>query len=573
MTISTSTSYSAAEGLTRRLIGLARTTQRDTSIQRQENDSETAASGEDDDRSIDWQHHHNYHRKRKRWQCGKWFACPQSASRVSYCQPLRQRMLRCCCCGCPGFAKQQGEYCLRTVETCWARSIQRSRVINHGSSTYTESNGRDRPTSCWARMRDMGQQVMSFSWSTDSTTLYASEIISSSTLETAMSSPAWDDQPLEHTGFSNTIRSGDLENDTVPLVEVSTQKILQKTTTPTAARVTSDVRDPFFPVRSPISEVDLEMAKAVQSFPSGMKTLDSPNPAGVILLDYTVSRVDNLPAKPDLEIAFEPLPLPTEDNSNNKKSTFGNSLQPLGDNDDEDDINFFLRFPNAESMKQRSIDQRERAERTSDFLETAKSLTLQLSSRRGSVLSSSSHVSSVDSSYDTSMTSSTPTKNDRGRRQQRRGSFLAGSKIERFDTSRSSSRQKGGTYKRYSSQRISSSDVYSQECKAQPRNSIGSLEQQDLKEEENRDMERMKMELGYEYVDVPSKSYSEDVRFAQSQQERNHGHLGTVEATEQLKRSRRRHGTRRSSFVSGSKIELYGGGKKSRKQSDLRASM
>jgi hypothetical protein len=289
-----------------------------------------------------------------------------------------------------------------------------------------------------------------------------------------------------------------------------------------------------------------------------------------VLVDYSQSRVDKLPDRPDLEVLFTPLP-----SENNTEFPLFNCHILPDESTNEDVLCFYIRFPDAESIQRRKIDQKQRAERTADFLENAKSMSLQLNSRGGSLMTTSYGGSSIDSGYDTSAGPSTPrTDIDRGRRHQRRGSFLAGSKIERFDNSRSSSRKKCGSYVRYNATK---GDYYREDVNQRRRNSLVSQETESRPEEENyelQNLQRMRMELGYEDVEVPLKCDSKYDIHVQDRKQQAHAYHDKTEIAKHLKRPRTRRGPRRSSFVAGSKIELFGGGRKSsRKCSNLRASM
>lgn len=548
-TTSSSATQTTAEGLTRRLIGLATSSRNVDALHLQQQDDIEANRGNSDDKDDDNDKEKFFVSRQKRpfRLCGKNInsTCLKATTSHVY-QPLPRRMVRCG--GASNeFVVQHGKRCIRS--------------LSYGCSTlhlYCFDNSY-RPTVFCAMLRDLGRHILPSQ---------NEESIAGNSSRAEMcslgSTPSQGrDRPLDlHNASLSDTESG---SETMGLVTKPQLK-------------SSDV--------SPRESCTVIMLKEMKAQVSSIHTLTLEDAETVdmqssdflenVLVDFTLGKYHNLPEKPNLNVSFDP-PSRAEEDEKKDVELSGFCTNPLSDKAIEE-VTFYLRFPNAESMQQRTIDQKERAERTSDFLESAKSLTLQLSisSRRGSLLSTSSYASSVESSYDTSMTSSTLTNSDRGRRQQRRGSFLAGSKIERFDNFCSSSRHDSETYKPSSSRRSSSRDAFSQQDGVSRRNSISSRDPQGLSEEETRqqqDMERIKAELGYEEMEVPIKSHSNNDIFIDSRQHENHGHLGTVEVTEQMKRSSRRSGSRRSSFVAGSKIEYFEGGKKSRRKNNFRASM
>jgi hypothetical protein len=559
-----------AGGLTRRLIGLATRTRQGAQLAI--NNEEQVLSNRDEDKQ-------HQHRKRHFRLCGTKTELFSIATRVCRGRLMPLQIMMRCDDNCS--IEQFGKTCVRSAISCWSNIT--CRPSHHEGRN--DAGLRVCPIRVWHTLNDLSQHLFLL-WDTENTSLEDPEMRSPLRVPATNLPITLEVRPSELLGVADRVPAfTDLEaametSETISLTVPETKTIIQQRHDRKVSLTTGEtgeLNDPMMgSVHSRTVEEDSKSGRICIFLPTEStaktSTSDSPN----VLIDYTVYRVDNLPVRPDLEVIFAPSAFSSEEDDNIKeKLAFGSSLKPLEENTDSDNVYFNLRFPNAESMEQRKIDLKERAERTSDFLETAKSLTLQLSSRRGSLMSTSSYASSMGSTYDTSIESSTPTNSDRGRRQQRRSSFLAGSKIERFDTSRSSSRHEVGRFKRYSSRRSSPSDAHSHAYDHPQRNSVSPQEQSNLSEAEmqqqQQDLERMRMELGYEDMEVPIKSHSENSRYTQPQQ---HCHLGTIEVTEQLKRSRRRHGSsRRSSFVAGSKIELYEGGKKSRRNSNLRASM
>lgn len=564
-----------AEGLTRRLIGLAISSrQNKTPYTRDEKECDN----DHEDESKQQHHRHHHHNKRPFHMCGMRTEClSATAARVCRGRPVVQRMMRC-----DNYELDQyRKGCIRSMGNCW--STVSGRVLRYVGQNDDES--RFCPLTFWETMDVLSQRVI-FLWTTENSAMdddsrmrsplsiqatdlpYNREIPHSQHMHgTKMSSPFLD---LEAATESTKTTSLDFSDNKT----VASQRQGRKVSTATGD--TGELSEQQFgAVHNQTLEEDLESGTISVSPPPETTKISSIANSPNVLTDYTTCRVDNLLAKPDLEVVFQTQSYSFDEENGNVNFDYS-GFKLLGESTDEAKVYFNLRFPDAESMKQRNIDQMERAERTSDFLETAKSLTLQLSSRRGSSMSTSSYASSMGNSYDTSIVLSTPTDSDRGRRQQRRSSFLAGSKIDRFETSRSSSGQDDWRYKRHCSRRSLSDDTFSHEHNHHSRrNSIPPKEQPHLSEEEKQqqqDMERMRMVLGYEDMEVPTNCNSEENSVMRLQHQ--HGHLGTVEVTEQLKRSRRQHKTsRRSSFVAGSKIELYEDGRKSRRQSSHRASM
>jgi hypothetical protein len=373
------------------------------------------------------------------------------------------------------------------------------------------------------------------------------------------------------------------------------------------------------------------------------------------LPDYTECRVNALPQKPDLEVVVSPPPLSLEafdePFSNEDDCIFSNEKDT-----DQETVLFSLRLPNVASLHQRKIDQMQRAERTHDFMETAKSLSLQLDrdkwsvkrSRRGSMVSTSSYTSSVDTSYDASMSTpgherrssqgsrllnrpplsrnnsvtslhellhqeamalrASPTrqpeesqnrtdigcddslrkfelplqdedkedttsaslancfgkisnilqqsgatedafvcKTHRGRRAPRRHSFLAGSKIDRFDSVSNSSGNGSGHFRctRDSPRRRTSLN----EGTSSRRSSVSNGQ-------DDKDLQQQRHDLGYEDIEVPIKCNSFDTDLTGSRRSSGSGGGGAL-FDDSYRRSRGRRAPRRSSFVAGSKIERY----------------
>jgi hypothetical protein len=585
------TSPAGVEGLTRRLIPLASVSRHETERrhlwQQQEEDSVNDSDDENDSR----------YRKRGLKLCGKQIGWPCrcccccyviTTMRLGYATPLPCTIRRCD--DEKGTDKKHKTYQkrLKSCSCC-------SNIAYNYSDIENQSARNSGPASLctWnysAALKMFWEHYGFFSHRNGSSTNPHSVIYSSSPLSTEpanRSISSWD-QPYE------IVISNDMLVDLDDARATITEKNPLETTT-----ASSKIHEKAHKIPSAsggAGEINgndsVPLSQAENGYGQSTTKSESLSTGSTIvacldlehdLVDYTQSRVCNLPEKPDLEVIFAPsssenIDISTVNNNNNNQikniedHAFEDDTTPVGSNN-EAMVCFYLRFPDAESMQQRQIDQKQRAERTADFLETAKSLSLQLGSRRGSLKSTSSYASSIGSSYDTSIGLSITTINDRGRRNQRRSSFLAGSKIERFDNSRSNIKNDSGSYVRYGS----SNGAYSREDMNQhPGNSLRPQEQEIMSEEEKQhlqDLHRIRMELGYEDVEVPVKSHSEDNTHSQDGEPKVHEHRGIAELTEHLKRSRNRRGPRRSSFVAGSKIELFDNGKTPKKHSYLRASM
>ena len=377
------------------------------------------------------------------------------------------------------------------------------------------------------------------------------------------------------------------------------------------------------------------------------------------LVDCMESRVNDLPFKPDLEVTFSPPSSSLDQVEMDATLPIDNDNGIHGSMEDyEESVTFLLRLPNSSSLQQRTIDQMQRAERTQDFLETARSLSLHLDRdkwsakrtiRRGSMMSSSSYTSSIDTSYDASMSTSgsrpinrpplsrtnsvtslhellqqeavalraspaqfvdesqsrnklgydeglqkfdLPHQDDnnddanlaslvnspgkissifhgskmkqeealvspshRGRRAPRRNSFLAGSKIEHYDSVGNSSGNGSGQvhYGQQSPRRRSSlSGTYS--GASSRRSSLGNAPENQAE----RDIEQQRHELGYEDVEMTMKSSTSfDTDYTSSRRSSASG--GGSQLDDSYRRPRGRRAPRRSSFVAGSKIERYDG--------------